>query len=113
MARSKFGEQQIKDIDVLTESEHESTAHYFEDLIDTTTLSGNCGKYIRVDENSNVLVYGPISTLTSGIELIADVDFNNRKVKKAYINIEDGIITSYSGGEWEDYSDFYFYLDQS
>jgi len=58
MGQSKIREQQIRDLDVLTEAEHTSTNHYFENLADTTTLSGHNGRYLKVSDLSNVIEYG-------------------------------------------------------
>lgn len=57
MARSVFTESQVVDADFLSEEEHENTDHYFRDLADTTTYSGQGGKYLRAKEDNTGLEY--------------------------------------------------------
>ena len=120
MARSRLGENQFRDEDVLSHQEHSDTNHYFNDLADVEAISGNRGKYVKVADDSDTLTYGdpsvsgsggsspssPENTVTSGIVIIEDLDFNGKKVKKGYMVFENGLLTSYSGTVWTDYSDF-------
>lgn len=57
MARSRFGENQVKDADFLSEDEHDLTNHYFRDLTDVTTYSGNAGKYVKSNAAGTGLEY--------------------------------------------------------
>jgi hypothetical protein len=57
MARSRIREEQVLDIDFLSEEEHANTAHTFGALVDVPTLSGNEGKYLRVDSTASGIEY--------------------------------------------------------
>ena len=55
MARSLLRGEQIVDVDVLSEAEHDNEPHYFNDLVDVTTYSGNPGKYVAVNASGTGL----------------------------------------------------------
>jgi len=61
MARSKLREEQVKDTDFLSEEEHATVAHTFDELIDVPAFSGNEGKYLRVDSTASGIEYVTIS----------------------------------------------------
>lgn len=57
MARSRIREEQVLDIDFLSEEEHANVSHKFANLDDVPTLSGNEGKYLRVDPTASGIEY--------------------------------------------------------
>lgn len=58
MGRSRIGEDQFKDADVLSPEEHETEVdHYFYKLFDVTTYSGHPGKFLVVKDNATGLEY--------------------------------------------------------
>lgn len=76
MARSRLRENQVQDVDFLSEEEHTLVPHTFEGLSDVPTLSGNEGKYLRVDSTASGIEY----VSTAGDVLVdrgdpADYDF--------------------------------------
>lgn len=64
MARSRLRDAQFFDEDVLGEDEHSILTHYFKDLGDVDPLSGNAGKYLRVDALASGIEY--VETTGSG-----------------------------------------------
>jgi hypothetical protein len=73
MARSRFGENQFVDVDVLSETEHSVLDH-----------SGVPGTYTTV------------SGYTGNIEVLTSVSGSN--YTKGIMYFEDGILTTFSGG---------------
>jgi len=62
MARSRLREEQVLDVDFLSEEEHTALNHYFTALVDSpTTFSGQSGKYVRVKSNETELEFGTVS----------------------------------------------------
>jgi len=57
MARSKLRENQVQDVDFLSEAEHATTSHTFGALTDVPALSGNEGKYLRIDSTASGIEY--------------------------------------------------------
>lgn len=57
MVRSLLRGAQIVDADVLSEMEHDQEPHYFNDLVDVTTYSGNSGKSVIVNASGTGLEY--------------------------------------------------------
>ena len=57
MPRSLLRGEQIVDVDVLSEAEHDQEPHYFNDLVDVTTYSGNSGKCVVVNASGTGLGY--------------------------------------------------------
>lgn len=55
MVRSLLRGEQIVDVDVLSETEHDMEPHYFNNLVDVTTYSGNPGKYVAVNASGTGL----------------------------------------------------------
>lgn len=57
MVRSRLREAQFLDSDVLSEGEHSELTHYFKDLGDVPTISGNGGRLLRVSNDGQVLEF--------------------------------------------------------
>jgi len=58
MARSRLREDQVLDVEFLSEDEHSALDHYFADLADTPpTLSGYGGKLLRVKNDGTAIEY--------------------------------------------------------
>ena len=58
MPRSLLREEQFKDIDVLSESEHDNEVnHYYRKLADVTTYSGHANEYVVVNADGNGLTF--------------------------------------------------------
>jgi hypothetical protein len=62
MPRSLLREEQFKDIDVLSEAEHDSeVSHYFRKLADVTTYSGHANEFVVVNASGTGLEFSSSS----------------------------------------------------
>ena len=77
MARSLIRESQINDPDVLTEAEHDALSHYFNDLVDVTTYSGNVGKYLQSTGSGTVWSVDLYLKQDGSTQLTANWDFGS------------------------------------
>jgi hypothetical protein len=94
MPRSLLREDQIRDADVLTETEHNTEVlHYFNNLVDVTTYSGHAGEYVVANASGTGLEF---SSGTSG------------KVEELYYNDTLIVSTASDGAKVNDSSAFYF-----
>ena len=58
MPRSLLREEQFKDIDVLSEAEHDNeVSHYYRKLADVTTYSGHANEYVVANASGTGLVF--------------------------------------------------------
>ena len=91
MARSKFGENQVKDEDFVLETEH-----MFVSLDDVPpTYSGSGGKYLRVGTAESGIEYVDAG-YTGVIEVITSVNFSAETTTTGYLTFNDGILTTYT-----------------
>jgi len=72
MPRSLLREEQFKDIDVLSESEHDNEiSHYYRKLADVTTYSGHANEFVVANADGTGLEFSSLMTNTasSGVQL--------------------------------------------
>lgn len=125
MPRSLLREDQFRDADLLSESEHDNEVqHYYRKLADVTTYSGHAGEYVVVNASGTGLEFSSsasgqveeiyynqsvvMSTASDGVVLVNNSDsyyLGQPTVSGSWrIRVVDGdlLFEKYNGSSWNE-----------